>query len=46
MKKWIALLLAAILCLSLVACGGKKESDIEINGETVSITELNLQMGR
>lgn len=26
MKKWIALLLAAVLCLSLVACGGKGSS--------------------
>ena len=34
MKKWIALLLAAVLCLSLVACGNKVE-DIEVNGETV-----------
>lgn len=37
MKKLIALLLAAVLCLSLAACGSKKgESaveNIEINGE-------------
>lgn len=37
MKKWIALLLAAVLCLSLAACGSKKgESaveNIEINGK-------------
>ena len=26
MKKWIALLLAAVLCLSLAACGGKAET--------------------
>lgn len=26
MKKWIALLLAAVLCLSLAACGGKAEA--------------------
>ena len=38
MKKWIALLLAAVLCLSLVACGNKVE-DIEVNGETVSVTD-------
>ena len=39
MKKWIALLLAAVLCLSLVACGNKVE-DIEVNGETVSVTDF------
>lgn len=47
MKKLIALLLAAIMCLSLAACGGKKgEStveDIEINGETVSITDFLIE---
>lgn len=27
MKKWIALLLAAVLCLSLAACGNGKAED-------------------
>ena len=28
MKKWIALLLAAVLCLSLAACGGKNDTSV------------------
>lgn len=44
MKKLIALLLAAVLCLSLVACGSKKDEsavgNIEINGKKVSITDF------
>ena len=47
MKKWIALLLAAVLCLSLAACGSKKgESaveNIEINGKKVSITDFLIE---
>ena len=47
MKKLIALLLAAIMCLSLAACGSKKgESaveDIKINGESVSITDFLIE---
>ena len=47
MKKLIALLLAAVLCLSLAACGSKKgESaveNIEINGEKVSITDFLIE---
>ena len=28
MKKWIALLLTAIMCLSLAACGGKNDTSV------------------
>ena len=28
MKKWIALLLAAVLCMSLAACGGKNDTSV------------------
>ena len=37
MKKWIALLLAAVLCLSLAACGGKNDNGAA-NGEDNSLT--------
>lgn len=44
MKKFFALLLAAVMSLSLVACGSKKEEnkveDIAVNGETVSVTDF------
>ena len=47
MKKLIALLLATIMCLSLAACGSKKDEsaveDIKINGETVSITDFLIE---
>lgn len=47
MKKLIALLLAAVLCLSLAACGSKKDEsaveNIEINGEEVSITDFLIE---
>ena len=47
MKKLIALLLAAIMCLSLAACGDKKDEsaveDIKINGESVSITDFLIE---
>lgn len=47
MKKLIALLLAAIMCLTLAACGGKKDEsaveDIKINGESVSITDFLIE---
>lgn len=47
MKKLIALLLAAIMCLSLAACGSKKDEsaveDIKINGESVSITDFLIE---
>ena len=37
MKKWIALLLAAVLCLSLAACGGKEEtSGNDTQGQQIS----------
>ena len=34
MKKLIALLLAAVLCLSLAACGGKKDENTGVSGES------------
>ena len=37
MKKWIALLLAAVLCLSLAACGGNKP-DEAADGEGSGLT--------
>ena len=37
MKKWIALLLAAVLCVSLTACGGKNDNGAA-NGEDNSLT--------
>lgn len=47
MKKLIALLLAAVLCLSLAACGSKKDEsaveNIEINGEKVPITDFLIE---
>ena len=47
MKKLTMLLLAVIMCLSLAACGGKKDEsaveDIKINGETVSITDFLIE---
>ena len=47
MKKLIALLLAAVLCLSLAACSSKKDEsaveNIEINGEKVSITDFLIE---
>ena len=47
MKKLIALLLAAVMCLSLAACGSKKDEsaveNIEINGEKVSITDFLIE---
>lgn len=47
MKKLIALLLAAVMCLSLAACGSKKDEsaveNIEINGESVSITDFLIE---
>lgn len=47
MKKLIALLLAEVLCLSLAACGSKKDEsaveNIEINGEKVSITDFLIE---
>ena len=46
-NKLIALLLAAVLCLSLAACGSKKDEsaveNIEINGEKVSITDFLIE---
>ena len=39
MKKLFAFLLVAVMCMSLVACGNKVE-DIEVNGETVSVTDF------
>ena len=39
MKRMIVLFLAAILCLSLAACGDKVE-DIQVNGEQVSATDF------
>ena len=47
MKKLIALLLAAIMCLSLAACGSKKDEsaveNIEINGEEVSVIDFLIE---
>ena len=40
MKKLFALLLAAVMCFSFVACGKEKVSDIKINGSTVSVTDF------
>ena len=43
MKKIAVIALVAILCLSLVACGGKEVSDITVGGETVSATDFLAQ---
>ena len=51
MKKWIALLLAAILCLSLVACGGKNDAsesndapaNIVVDGKGTSVKEFLIE---
>ena len=43
MKKLFALLLAAVMCFSFVACGKEKLSDIKINGSTVSVTDFLIE---
>ena len=43
MKKIFALLLAVVMCFSLAACGGEKVSDVEVNGESVSITDFLIE---
>ena len=48
MKKWIALLLAALMVLSLCACGGKKEAEetaapIVVDGEEVSAKDFLIE---
>jgi hypothetical protein len=47
MKRLLVLLLAAVMCLSLAACGSKKDEstveDIKINGQTVSITDFLIE---
>ena len=43
MKKIIVLLLMAIMCFSFAACGKEKVSDIEVNGETVSVTDFLIE---
>ena len=42
MKKWIALLLAAVLCLSLAACGGN-ENEVELTPENI-LDYLNIEI--
>ena len=42
MKKWIALLLTAVLCLSLAACGGK-ENEVELTPENI-LDYLNIEI--
>ena len=39
MKKIVALLLALMMCLCFTACGDKVE-DIEVNGESVAVTDF------
>ena len=51
MKKWIALLLAAVLCLSLAACGGKNDTsasndapaNIVVDGQEVSAKDFLIE---
>ena len=51
MKKWIALLLAAILCLNLAACGGKNDAsesndapaNIVVDGKGTSVKEFLIE---
>ena len=45
MKKWIALLLAAVLCLSLAACGGKEETpaNIVVDGNEISAKDYLIE---
>ena len=38
MKKLFALLLVVVMCFSLVACGEKDQTKIEVNGEKVSVS--------
>ncbi len=42
MKKLIALLLAVVLCLSLVACGSKP-SDMVVDGKEISVTDFLIE---
>ena len=51
MKKWIALLLAAVLCLSLAACGGKNDTSVSsdapanivVDGQEVSAKDFLIE---
>ena len=51
MKKWIALLLAAVLCLSLAACGGKNDTSVSsdapanivVDGKEVSAKDFLIE---
>jgi hypothetical protein len=43
MKKILALVLVFLMSFSLVACGGEKVSDIEVNGEKVSVTDFLIE---
>ena len=51
MKKWIALLLAAVLCLSLAACGGKNgasvssdaPANIVVDGKEISAKDFLIE---
>ena len=38
MKKIFALLLVVVMCFSLVACGEKDQTKIEVNGEKISVS--------
>ena len=43
MKKVFVLLLVAVMCLSLVACGGDEVSEIEVDGKKVSVTDFLIE---
>ena len=51
MKKWIALLLAAVMCLSLAACGGKNDTSVSsdapanivVDGQEVSAKDFLIE---
>ena len=43
MKKFVSLFLCAILCMSLVACGGKEEAPAASGGEAAA--DINVYVG-
>ena len=43
MKKWIALLLAAVMCFSLVACGGRETPNTDNNSGTQQNEQADIE---
>ena len=43
MKKILAVVLALVMCMSFAACGGDEISDIQVNGNSVSVTDFLIE---